>query len=106
MNIYDVIPQYAKMLRNLDHWLDKAAAHAEANCIDVETLIHARLAPDQFALARQIQAACDTAKKSVGYLSGTQPPDHPNTETTIAELRTRINKCLSFLESITAGDVS
>ena len=106
MNIYDVIPQYAKMLENLDHWLDKAAAHAQAKSFDVDTLIHARLAPDQFAFARQIRAACDTAKKSAGYLSGRQPPEHPDTETTIAELRTRISKCLSFLESVTAADVS
>ncbi|HEX8953640.1 MAG TPA: DUF1993 family protein, partial [Polyangia bacterium] len=64
MNVYDVVPQYAKMLRNLEHWLDKAAAHAAAKKFDVETLVHARLAPDMYSLDRQIQSACDTAKFS------------------------------------------
>ena len=105
MESYDVVPQYAKMLRNLDCWIEKAAAHATAEGFDVDTLVHARLAPDQFAFGRQIQAACFTAKKSVGYLTGTEPPQDPNTETTIAELRTRIKNCVSFLESVTPADV-
>jgi uncharacterized protein len=106
MNIYDVVPQYAKMLRNIERWLDKADAHAKAKGFEIDTLVHARLAPDQYSLDRQIQSACDTAKFSAGYLSGKQPPAHPDTEKTIAELRTRIKSCLSFLETVTAGDVS
>jgi hypothetical protein len=106
MNIYDVIPQYAKMLHNLEHWLDKAAAHAKAKSFEIDTLVHARLAPDQYALDRQIQSACDTAKFSAAYLSGKEPPAHPDTEKTIAELRTRIKSCLSFLETVTAANVA
>jgi uncharacterized protein len=104
--MYDVVPQYAKMLRNLDRWLDKADAHAKAKGFELDTLVHARLAPDQYALDRQIQAACDTAKFSAAYVSGKEPPAHPDTEKTIAELRTRITSCLAFLETITAADVS
>lgn len=106
MNVYDVIPQYAKMLRNLDHWLDKAAAHATAKKFEVDTLADARLAPDMFSLARQIQSACDTAKFSAAYLSGKEPPAHPDTEKTIAELRARIKTCMAFLESINESDVA
>lgn len=105
MNIHDVVPQYAKMLHNLEHWLDKAAAHAKAKSFEVDTLVHARLAPDQYALDRQIQSACDSAKFSAAYLSGKQAPPHPDTEKTIAELRARIKSCLSFLETVTAADV-
>ena len=64
MSLYPVIPQMAKMLRNLDGWLEKAAEHAKAKSFDVETLLVARLAPDQFPLLRQIQAARDAAKSS------------------------------------------
>jgi hypothetical protein len=106
MNIHDVIPQYAKMLHNLDHWLDKAAAHAKTKSFDLDTLVHARLAPDQYSLDRQIQSACDTAKFSASYLSGKAPPVHPDTEKTIPELRERIKSCLSFLETISAADVA
>jgi hypothetical protein len=106
MNIYDVVPQYAKMLHNLEHWLDNAAEHAKAKAFEIDTLVHARLAPDMYSLDRQIQAACDTAKFSAAYLSGKEPPAHPDTEKTIAELRERIKKCLAFLETITPADVA
>jgi hypothetical protein len=106
MNLFDVVPQYAKMLRNLDGWLDKAAAFAKTKGFEIDTLVHARLAPDQYALDRQIQSACGTAKFSVCYLSGKEPPVHADTEKTIAELRARIKSCLSFLETITAADTA
>jgi hypothetical protein len=104
MNIADFIPQYSKMLKNLEHWLDKAVAHAAAKKFDADTLAQARLAPDQYPLARQIQSACDTAKFSAAYLAGTEAPSHPDTEKTIAELRTRIQSCRAYLETV--SDVS
>jgi len=106
MNVYDVIPQYAKMLHNIEQWLDKAAAHAKAKGFEIDTLVHARLAPDMYSLDRQIQSACDTAKFSASYLSGKEAPAHPDTEKTIPELRERIKKCLAFLETISAADVA
>ncbi|MDB4966146.1 MAG: hypothetical protein JWN44_1835 [Myxococcales bacterium] len=105
MNAFDFLPQYAKMLHNLDLCLEKAIAHAKAKSFEVDTLVQARLAPDQYALDRQIQSACDSAKFSAAYLSGKQAPAHPDTEKTIAELRTRIKSCLAFLETVTAADV-
>jgi len=105
MNVIDFVPQYAKMLNNLDRWLEKAIEHAKAKSFDVDTLVHARLAPDQYALDRQIQSACDSAKFSASYLTGETPPAHPDTEKTIAELRARIRSCLSYLETVTAAKV-
>ena len=60
--LYEVtIPQFAKMLLNLNMILDKAAKHAEAKKFEVDILLNSRLAPDQFNLIRQVQIACDTA---------------------------------------------
>ena len=106
MNIYEVVPQYAKMLHSIETWLDKAAAHAAAKKFEVDTLVQARLAPDMYSLDRQIQAACDTAKFSAAYLSGKEAPAHPDTEKTIADLRARIKSCLAFLETIGPNDVA
>jgi len=106
MNIFDVVPQYAKMLHSIEGWLDKAAAHAKAKNFEIDTLLHARLAPDMFSLDRQIQSACDTAKFSAAYLSGKEPPVHPDTEKTVAELRARIQSCLAFLETVKEADVA
>ena len=91
MNIYDLtVPQLTKTLKNLDNWLGAAAAYAEKKKFPVDNLVTARLAPDQFALVRQVQSACDNAKFITGRLAGKQWPAHPDTETTIEELRARI----------------
>jgi hypothetical protein len=104
MKTYEFIPQFAKMLKNLDRWLEKAIEHAKTKKFDVDTLAQARLAPDQYPLARQVQSACDAAKFSAVYLSGKPAPVHADTETTIAELRQRLQTCCSYLETVTEKD--
>lgn len=101
MSLHDAsVFQMSKMLRNLDVWLGKAVSSAESRSFDVDNLAGMRLAPDQFPLARQVQAACDAAKAGVARLAGVEVPSHPDTETTIEELRGRITKTLAFLETI------
>jgi hypothetical protein len=104
MDHYDVIRSFIKTLQNLERWLDKATAHAKAKGYDVDVLAQARLAPDQYALGRQVQSACDQAKFAAAYLGGKSAPSHPDTEQTIAELRERLEKCLGFLASVQAKD--
>lgn len=98
------VQQFTKMLRNLDGFFAKAAAHADTKKFDVETLLQARLAPDQFPLVRQIQMSCDTAKLGVSRITGKEAPAHPDTETTTAELRSRIESVLGWLATITPED--
>jgi hypothetical protein len=93
-------PRFVNMLRNLRGILDKAQAHAEAKKIDPEVLAGARLFPDMFALARQVQIACDTAKGAVARLSGLENPKHEDTEKSIAELKARIDKTIAFIETV------
>lgn len=80
--------------------MDKAGEHARARSFDVDVLAQARLAPDQFAFAQQVQAACDQAKYAAAYLGGKPAPWHPDTEKTFAEFRERIRKCTSFLATV------
>jgi hypothetical protein len=104
MNHHDAIRLFAKTLQSLEQWMDKAAAHAKAKSFEVDVLAQARLAPDQYPFVRQVQAACDQAKYAAAYLSGKEAPPHPDTEQTFAELRERIRKCLTFLDSFQAND--
>jgi hypothetical protein len=100
----DTVRLFAKMLQNLEQWMEKADAHAKAKSFEVDVLAQARLAPDAYEFIRQVQAACDQAKYAAAYLGGKQPPSHPDTEKTFAELRQRIQKCLAFVESVQAKD--
>jgi hypothetical protein len=94
---YASIPVLTRLLTNLSAILDKAAAHAEARKFDPAVLINARLFPDMFALARQVQIASDMAKGCAARLAGTEPPSWTDTETTFPELKERIGKTLVFL---------
>jgi hypothetical protein len=98
MNLYDAtVPIFSKLLSNVDKWIDKAAALADAKKFDVDVLVNARLAPNQYSFVRQIQAACDQAKFTVAKLTGTEPPSHPDTEATMADIRQRIRTVVDYL---------
>ena len=105
MNLYDaVVPVLTKMLRNLDHCIQKGIAYAEQRTFDPEVFVQFRLAPDQFAFVRQVQSACDTAKFVAAKLTGKEPPSPPDTEKTLAELRERIATVVAYLETFKRED--
>lgn len=100
--IYDAtIPVYQQGLTTLLHLLDKAEEHAAEKGMDVAELINGKLAPDMFDFKAQIQLACDMAKGGAMRLTGQEVPSHPDTETTVAELRARIQKVLAIVNSVT-----
>ena len=100
MSLYEsTIPQFKNTLGQIEKWLDAAVAYAEKKSFDPSVFLNARLAPDQFALVRQIQSACDAAKSVPARLTGQEPPKHPDTETTLDELRARIKTVLAYLDT-------
>jgi len=88
------------MLTNLAAILEKAAAHAEANKIDPEVFVSARLYPNMFPLVRQVQIASDSAKGGAARLAGLEPPSFEDNEKTLAELIARAKKTVSYLETL------
>jgi hypothetical protein len=104
MNPFETIRQFSRMLTNLDAWLQAAVDHAGAKGFPVDVLAQARLAPDQYALPQQVQSACDQAKYAAAYLSGQKPPSHPDTETTVEELRARIRTVVAYVDGFKESD--
>jgi len=100
---FEVIRQCSESLRNLEACLDKAEGYAANKEIDIGVLLNARLAPDMQAFIYQVQSACDYVKAGAAWLSGQQPPRHPDTETTVGEVRARIRKTADFAEGVTDG---
>jgi hypothetical protein len=101
---HDILGQMKKQLAQIEKWLDAAVAFGKAKSFDPNVLLEARLAPDQFALARQIQIACDTPKMGAARLAGKEPPSYPDTEKTIDELRARIRTVVAYLDGFSAKD--
>jgi hypothetical protein len=100
--IFQTIPDFIRTLTALSGILEKGAASAQARKIDPQVLISARLAPDMFALARQVQITCDVAKNGFARLSGVEAPKFQDTESTFDELQARIAKTIDFLHSVKA----
>ena len=88
------------MLGTLSTLLDKGAAHMKANGSNPEGLAEARLAPDMFPLARQVQIACDSAKSAAARLTGQEPPKFEDTEKTLDDLKTRIRRTVDYVKSV------
>lgn len=80
--------------------LDKGAAHMAAKKTDVSVMLGWRLAPDMFALTRQVLIACDQAKNGMARLAGVEPPRFDDTETTLDEVKARIAKTVAFLKTL------
>ena len=102
---FQTLGQMKKMLLQLETWLGAATAHAKARSFDPNLFLGFRLAPDQFAFARQVQVACDTAKLMASRLTGKEAPKHADDETTLDALATRIKDVVAYLDGFTAKDL-
>ncbi|WP_160287054.1 DUF1993 domain-containing protein [Pseudomonas knackmussii] len=101
LSIYQIsVPVFIRMLGNLSAILAKAEAHAQAKNIDPSVFLNARLAPDMFALTRQVQIACDAAKGCGARLAGVDIPSFADEEKSFADLQARIAKTVDFLKSL------
>ena len=98
-------PVFLRMLGNLDQLLEKAEANAKERGFDPNVLVTQRLAPDMRPLSAQIQLASDSAKGVMARLSGGAAPSMPDTEATIADLRTRISNTIDYVKSVPASAI-
>ncbi len=100
-----LLPALETGLNALNAILDKAEAYAADKKIDPPALLSTRLFPNMFPLIRQIQIASDQAKNGASRLAGVEPPRHEDAETTIAELKERLNKTLAHIKSLDAKQI-
>jgi hypothetical protein len=101
---YELISQMKKQLSQMDKWFEAAAQHGQLRSFSPDVLLHARLAPDQFPLSRQIQIACDTLKLGIARLTGKDVPKHEDNETTLEALRARVKSVIELVDSLTPAD--
>ena len=94
------LPTFEIGLNALSGVLDKAAAYAAAKKVDPAVLLGYRLAPDMFALARQVQVACDQAKNGSARLASAEAPKFEDNETTLDQLKQRVAKTVAYLKTL------
>jgi hypothetical protein len=98
-------PVFEIALNALSGVLDKALAFQAAKKLDPSVLPQWRLAPDMFALARQVQIACDQAKNGASRLAGVEAPRYEDNEKTLDELKARVAKTVAYVKTLDAGKI-
>lgn len=99
------VPVLMRMLNNLVGILEKGAAYCGEKEIDQTVLVGARLYPDMFPLARQVQIASDIAKRGAARLAGLTPDVAEDTESVFAELIERVRGVIAFLATLKPGQI-
>lgn len=99
------VPLFVRTLTNLKAILEKAARYAESRKIDQAALLKARLFPDMFDLARQVQIATDFARGTPARLAGVEPPSFTDDEATFAELISRIERTIAYVGTLKQSDI-
>jgi hypothetical protein len=94
------VPVFQRGLQVMSTYLDKTEAFAQETRTEVDSLVGARLAPDMLPLSGQYQRVSDTAKLTIGRVTGVEMPRFEDTEQTIAELRERLAKTEAFLATV------
>ena len=97
------VPVFQQMLTALGNVLAKAETHAAERRIDAAALLQARLFPDMFPLARQVQIACDFAGSVSARLAGADVPAYEGGDQTFADLQQRIAATLAFVGGLDAA---
>jgi len=94
------VPVFRQMLGGLDVILAKAEAHVAARSLEPAALTQARLFPDMFPLAKQVQIACDFARGVSARLAGVDVPKIDEGEPTFAGLHALIARTTGFIDGL------
>ncbi|HJU08897.1 MAG TPA: DUF1993 domain-containing protein [Rhodanobacteraceae bacterium] len=93
------VPVFVRALNNLSHVLKKGEAHAKAKNVDPDTLLQQRLIFDMLPLVKQVQIACDMGARGAARLAGAEPQSFEDNEKTFAEVYSRIERALVYIQS-------
>ncbi|RWM29554.1 DUF1993 family protein [Mesorhizobium sp.] len=106
ISMYDIsVAVFSARLKALASVLSLAEQNAADRKIDPQVFLTARLAPDMFALTRQVQIATDHAKGAPSRLAGREVPKYEDNESSFEELHARIAKTLDHLATFSAADL-
>ncbi|KAK7967064.1 uncharacterized protein PG986_001341 [Apiospora aurea] len=106
-SLYDQsIPVFVKYLKNFSAMIDKSAAYAEEKGISHDDLLSYRLVPDQRRLTYQVQSCCNTVVWFIDRVARREHVAIADDETTIAQLKARLDRTVEYAEGVGAAELS
>ncbi|MBC7498035.1 DUF1993 domain-containing protein [Candidatus Gracilibacteria bacterium] len=91
-------------LQGLLSLLDTVETQAEVRGMSDTEILELRLAPNMFALVKQIQIATDNAKGMASRMAGKEAPKYDDNEVSFSDIRARLEKTITYLETFTEAD--
>lgn len=106
ISMYDVsVPLFVQILGGLRDVMAKGEAYAEAEKVEPQTLLDARLFPNMFNLARQILVTTEFTKAGAARLAAVDIPAYTGPVGGFAEVYARIDAALTFLTSLSRESI-
>lgn len=97
------VPTMKRTLNALKGLLVKGEAFATSKGIDPVDILNARIVDDMHPLTRQIQMVTDTTRRALCQLGEQEVTSVEDTEETFAELQSRIDSTLAFIDAFDAN---
>ena len=97
------VPVFKQLLTAMKTILATTAADLAAKSMNADAFLQARLYPDMFPLAKQVQIAADFARGITARLAGIDVPAFEGTETSFADLDALLTKTLAFIDGVDAA---
>ena len=105
LSMSNAVSALPRQLNNLAHLLRKAEANAEERGIAAEVFLNARLAPDMWPLAKQVQTVAELAKNAPYRIAGMDAPSYEGHPASFAECHSVIEKALADIAKVSAADL-
>lgn len=101
ISIYEAsAPVFTQMLSGSLGVLDKLSQHCAEKKIDPGVFLSARLFPNMYSYARQLQAISDWANNTCAWLAGATPYPFANDERSLDDYKARLKQTIDFIQSL------
>jgi uncharacterized protein len=97
------VPVFKQLLTAMKTNLATTAAEVAARSMNADAFLQARLYPDMFPLAKQVQIAAEFARGISARLAGIDVPAFEGTEASFADLDALLTKTLAFIDGVDAA---
>ncbi len=105
LSMSNAVQALPRLLDNLAHLLRKAEANAAERGIEAEVFLNARLAPDMWPLAKQVQTCAELAKNAPFRIAGIEPPSYEGAPTSFAECHAVLERAKADMATVTSADL-
>ncbi len=91
-------------MKSLISLIETVEIQAQEKWMTDADILGLRLAPDMLPFVKQIQIVSDNAKWMASRLAGKEIPKYEDTESTLWELRTRLQTTIAYLDTFVSTD--